>query len=138
MSEIRRNMIVPRLGTPDLTEGSVNDPRTYDENGVRWNEKWTYLHLVDDPSGLSQRLIYWHRYDFLLTMVRRDASEPWKEDRALAEDLAKANSRLAEHNPANNPPIVAGRYRANSETNGPADLGGYAQRREDIPEDERP
>jgi hypothetical protein len=37
--------------------GSVNDPRTLEEHGIRFNEKWIY-HL---PGG-EQRWVYWHRY----------------------------------------------------------------------------
>ena len=48
-----------RWGEPDEGEGSVNDPRTREEFGIRFNEKWIY-HL---PDG-SRRLVYWHRYDF--------------------------------------------------------------------------
>ena len=47
-----------RWGLPDTSEGSVNDPRTNEEHGVRFNEKWTYVL----PSG-AKRLVYWHRYD---------------------------------------------------------------------------
>ena len=43
---------------PDSREGSVNDPRTREEYGVRYNEKWIYF-LRDG----ERRLIYWHRYD---------------------------------------------------------------------------
>ena len=45
-------------GVPDSSEGSVNDPRTIEEHGVRFNEKWIYLL---DSGG--KRLVYWHRYD---------------------------------------------------------------------------
>jgi hypothetical protein len=48
-----------RWGLPDEQEGSVNDPRTREENGVRYNEKWVYR-LLDG----SRRIVYWHRYDF--------------------------------------------------------------------------
>ena len=48
-----------RWGLPDAQEGSVNDPRTHEENGVRYNEKWIY-HLADG----GRRIVYWHRYDF--------------------------------------------------------------------------
>jgi hypothetical protein len=48
-----------RWGEPDLWEGSVNDPRTREEHGVRWNEKWVWLL----PDG-ARRVVYWHRYDF--------------------------------------------------------------------------
>ncbi len=47
-----------RWGMPQVWEGSVNDPRTREEHGLRWNEKWVYLL----PDG-SKRLVYWHRYD---------------------------------------------------------------------------
>jgi hypothetical protein len=46
-------------GVPDESTGSVNNPVTREEHGVRWNEKWVYL-LVDG----SRRLVFWHRYDF--------------------------------------------------------------------------
>ena len=48
-----------RWGEPDEWEGSVNDPRTREEHGIRFNERWTYLL----PDG-SCRIVYWHRYDF--------------------------------------------------------------------------
>jgi len=47
------------LGAPTDQEGSVNDPRTHLEHGVRWNEKWIY----PLPDG-GRRVVYWHRYDF--------------------------------------------------------------------------
>ena len=47
-----------RWGLPDDSTGNVNDPRTYEENGLRYNEKWIYFL----PDG-SKRLVYWHRYD---------------------------------------------------------------------------
>jgi hypothetical protein len=45
-------------GLPDESEGSVNDPRTLEENGIRYNEKWIYLL----PGG-DRRIVYWHRYN---------------------------------------------------------------------------
>ena len=47
-----------RLGAPSDQVGSVNDPRTLEENAVRWNEKWIYR-LEHGES----RIVYWHRYD---------------------------------------------------------------------------
>ena len=47
-----------QFGEPDEWEGSVNDPRTREEHGVRYNEKWTYF-----LAGGARRLVYWHRYD---------------------------------------------------------------------------
>ncbi|RIK99561.1 MAG: hypothetical protein DCC71_20155 [Proteobacteria bacterium] len=48
------------LGAPTDQVGSVNDPRTHDELGVRWNEKWIYR----DGKEVV-RVVLWHRYDFL-------------------------------------------------------------------------
>lgn len=47
-----------RFGSPDAVEGSVNDPRERTENGISFNEKWTYF-----GADGSKRLVYWHRYD---------------------------------------------------------------------------
>ena len=47
-----------RFGLPDASEGNVNDPRTYEEHGRKYNEKWIYF-LSDG----AKRLVYWHRYD---------------------------------------------------------------------------
>jgi hypothetical protein len=52
-------LVRERWGEPDAWEGSVNDPRTREERGVRWNEKWIWLL----PGG-RRRVAYWHRYDF--------------------------------------------------------------------------
>lgn len=57
-----------RFGIPDDREGSVNDPRTREENGIRFNEKWVYFL----PDG-SRRILYWHRYDF--RGVRREGPD---------------------------------------------------------------
>ena len=48
-----------RWGEPQEWEGSVNDPRTREEHGIRYNEKWIYL-LREG----QRRLVYWHRYGF--------------------------------------------------------------------------
>ncbi len=121
-----RNMVVARLGTPDRTDGSLNDPRQGEENGLRFNEKWTYLHLSDDPAGVPMRTIYWLRYDFLGTVVRSSESESWRVDNTLAEALAEASSRLpaldASHNPAVAP---TAEYHPVSEFKGKPDLGGH-------------
>ena len=48
------------FGAPTDQEGSVNDPRTHEEHGVRWNEKWIYR----GPDGVTvERLVLWNRYD---------------------------------------------------------------------------
>jgi hypothetical protein len=46
-----------RWGEPDEWVGSVNDPRTREEQGIRFNEKWIYYLPHDE-----QRWVYWHRY----------------------------------------------------------------------------
>jgi len=46
-----------RFGQPDEWQGSVNDPRTYEEHGLRYNEKWIYY-----LAGGEKRLVYWYRY----------------------------------------------------------------------------
>ena len=48
----------------------MNDPRTHEENGVRWNEKWIYR--LEDG---EERVVYWHRYDcrgVFLVSTRRE------------------------------------------------------------------
>ena len=57
-SEITHAEARERWCVPDDVVGSVNDPRTHEENGVRWNEKWIYR--LDDG---SERVVYWYRYD---------------------------------------------------------------------------
>jgi hypothetical protein len=42
--------------------GSVNDPRARAEHGHKWNEKWIYR---ADPGGEPERVVLWHRYDFV-------------------------------------------------------------------------
>jgi hypothetical protein len=58
------------FGAPTDQVGSVNDPRTHDENGVLWNEKWIYR------DGLEiTRVVLWHRYDLLgVFRIRSDGS----------------------------------------------------------------
>ena len=59
---VDRGRVWKLLGAPTDQVGSVNDPRTHDECGVRWNEKWIYR----APEGEAiLRIVLWHRYDFL-------------------------------------------------------------------------
>lgn len=55
-----RNQVWDLLGAPTDQIGSVNDPRTHDDHGVRWNEKWIYR----DGREIV-RVVLWNRYDFL-------------------------------------------------------------------------
>lgn len=57
-----RGEIWRRLGAPTDQHGSVNDPRTRQERGLVWNEKWIY---IDAYSGEAERVVLWHRYDLL-------------------------------------------------------------------------
>ncbi len=70
-----------RLGAPTDQVGSVNDPRTQEEFGVKWNEKWVY---VPEHGSSEQRVVLWNRYDFLgIFRVAPDGTatpEPLPED----------------------------------------------------------
>jgi hypothetical protein len=57
---ITRREVWKLLGAPTDQVGSVNDPRTREEYGVRWNEKWIYR-----DGKQVVRVVLWHRYDFL-------------------------------------------------------------------------
>jgi hypothetical protein len=50
------------LGAPADQEGSVNDPRTQIEHGVKWNEKWIYR--AEDGKSV-ERVVLWDRYDLV-------------------------------------------------------------------------
>jgi len=57
-----RSAVARRFGDPTDQEGSVNEPRTREEFGVRWNEKWIYR----DPAEEGwDRVVLWNRYDLL-------------------------------------------------------------------------
>ena len=59
---VGRGDVARRLGAPTDQQGSVNDPRTTEELGVKWNEKWIYR----DPERKGfDRVVLWHRYDLL-------------------------------------------------------------------------
>jgi len=55
-----RSAVWKLLGAPTDQVGSVNDPRTHEEFGVTWNEKWIYR----DGQEIV-RVVLWNRYDFL-------------------------------------------------------------------------
>ncbi len=57
-----RGRVSALLGSPTDQEGSVNDPRTREEYGVRFNEKWIYR----GADGRSvERVVLWKRYDLV-------------------------------------------------------------------------
>jgi hypothetical protein len=124
---VTRNAVVSLLGTPRATDGSLNDPVEREEFGIQYNEKWIYEDLAEDPAGAPNRIIYWHRYDFVETLVRASDNDEWRPDTKLREAAIAATQRLAivdDHHLAfaNN-----GRYRAVSRPQDWRDLGGYIQ-----------
>jgi hypothetical protein len=124
-SRVTRNTVVAILGTPDRTAGSLNSPVELEEFGHIYNEKWTYEHLASDPAGVPQRSIYWHRYDFVTTMIRSGASEEWRPDTKLAEAVAGRDDRLAAIEDRHHPITPSGLYEGASEVKDATDLGGY-------------
>jgi len=57
-----RKEVWKHFGAPTDQVGSANDPRTTEEHGVRWNEKWIYR--VEGGEGVD-RVVLWNRYDLL-------------------------------------------------------------------------
>ena len=55
-----RGKIWKLLGAPTDQLGSVNDPRSQLEHGVRWNEKWIYR---GEDGRSIERIVLWNRYD---------------------------------------------------------------------------
>jgi len=51
-----------RFGAPTDQEGSVNDPRSQEEFGVKWNEKWIYR---GEDGQSVERVVLWNRYDLV-------------------------------------------------------------------------
>ena len=84
-ARVTRNRVVQRWGTPQETVGSVNEPRTMEEHGLRFNEKWTYRAprgetAIADSRRVCERIIYWERYDFVASFVVVDAGTLERED----------------------------------------------------------
>ena len=60
------------FGAPADQVGSVNDPRTSEEHGVKWNEKWIYR--GEDGEAVEQ-VVLWNRYDLVgVFRLRPDGS----------------------------------------------------------------
>ena len=57
-----RGLVWKLLGAPTDQVGSVNDPRTCEEHGVVWNEKWIYL---GEDGRSVERIVLWNRYDLV-------------------------------------------------------------------------
>lgn len=61
MSRPARGDVWRMLGAPSEQIGSVNEPRTHEENGVRFNEKWIHR----NREGRIERIVLWDRYDLV-------------------------------------------------------------------------
>ena len=57
-----RDQVWKELGAPNDQVGSVNDPRTHEDFGRKWNEKWIYL--AEDGSRVA-KVVLWLRYDLV-------------------------------------------------------------------------
>ena len=57
-----RERIWKELGAPTDQIGSVNDPRTHQDFGRKWNEKWVYL---DEETSKVAKVVLWLRYDLV-------------------------------------------------------------------------
>ena len=67
-----RGSLWKHFGAPADQEGSVNDPRTHEEHGVAWNEKWIYL---GEDGRSVERVVLWNRYDLVgVFRIRSDGS----------------------------------------------------------------
>ncbi len=62
---VDRGSVWARLGAPTDQEGSVNDPRTHEEHGLKWNERWVYRSQHGEAVERVVRVVLWNRYDFL-------------------------------------------------------------------------
>jgi hypothetical protein len=85
---IERNRVVKYFGTPDLTEGTVNEPRERIEYGLKFNEKWIYKHPMRDPAHAAERMLLWRRYDFVASLIRKSKDGEWEPDESLAGVLS--------------------------------------------------
>ena len=57
-----RDRVWKKLGAPSDQVGSVNDPRTREDFGRKWNEKWVYL---DAETSRVAKVVLWLRYDLV-------------------------------------------------------------------------
>jgi hypothetical protein len=89
---LERNLVARYFGTPTVTEGSVNEPREREEHGVRFNEKWIYRHPKHDPVEAIERIIYWRRYDYVGSRIRRSPDGPLEDDPHLLLNLQDHSS----------------------------------------------
>ena len=57
-----RDRVWKLLGAPTDQVGSVNDPRTFEDFGHKWNEKWIYR--GEDGQSI-EKVALWLRYDLV-------------------------------------------------------------------------
>ena len=57
-----RGQVWKILGAPTEQVGSVNDPRTHEHFGRKWNEKWVYL---GEDGETVDKVVLWLRYDLV-------------------------------------------------------------------------
>jgi len=89
LATLRRNVVVQRWGTPQVTIGSLNEPREREEHGVVFNEKWVYKLPRVEPTDPPERLVYWLRYDFVASLlVGADGRISREDPAALAGGLS--------------------------------------------------
>ena len=86
---IHRNVVVKFFGQPHATEGSVNEPREREEHGLKFNEKWTYKQPPRDPAEAAERVIYWRRYDYVGSVVRKTTDGDWVRVDGLPQALER-------------------------------------------------
>jgi hypothetical protein len=84
---IQRNVVVKFFGQPHATEGSVNEPREREEHGLKFNEKWTYKQPPRDPQDAAERVIYWRRYDYVGSVIRKTKDGEYARDDGLPQAL---------------------------------------------------
>lgn len=85
---IQRSAVVKFFGTPDRTEGSLNEPRERHQDGLTFNEMWIYKAPRRDPLGATERAVLWRRYDYVGSLVRRTKDGDWEKDATLADVLS--------------------------------------------------
>jgi hypothetical protein len=91
-ARITRNHVVQRWDTPQVTIGSVNEPREMEEHGLRFNEKWVYRLPQPDPTQPKERILYWLRYDLVGSFLVNGDGTTTPED--VARQLADVTDRL--------------------------------------------
>ncbi|MDH5566261.1 MAG: hypothetical protein OEY15_06280 [Myxococcales bacterium] len=68
-----RGRVWKLLGAPTDQIGSVNDPRTHEEFGRAWNEKWVYR---GEDGESVERVVLWNRYDLVGAFALKPDGSP--------------------------------------------------------------